>query len=33
MGFKAIWMADLLSQYNFPGCGCEIWRSANSCFN
>jgi hypothetical protein len=26
-------MTTLLSQYNFTGCGCEIWRSANSCFN
>jgi hypothetical protein len=26
-------MAALLSQYNFTSCGCEIWRSANSCFN
>ncbi len=26
-------MAALLSQYNFAGCGCEIWRSANNCFN
>jgi hypothetical protein len=26
-------MATLLSQYNFVGCECEIWRSANSCFN
>jgi hypothetical protein len=32
-GFEMMWMAALLSQYNFTGCGCEIWRSANSCFN
>jgi hypothetical protein len=28
-----MWIAALLSQYNFADCGCEICKSVNNCFS